>query len=75
MQEKEAGVVDAIRRQKLIASLPNVFNMILLAYQSWQRSVVPKHELINKLISSNTKIVDKGRADGNSSCWNLIMFP
>ncbi|XP_074566227.1 CDT1-like protein a, chloroplastic [Curcuma longa] len=63
VQEKEAGVVEAIRRQKLLASLPNVFNMILLAYQSWQRSVVPKHELINKLISSNSKIVDKGEVE------------
>ncbi|KAG6514825.1 CDT1-like protein a, chloroplastic [Zingiber officinale] len=63
VQEKEDGVVEAIKRQKLIASLPNVFNMILLAYQSWQRSVVPKHELINKLISSNSKIVDKGEVE------------
>lgn len=60
MQEKQAGFADAIRRQKLIASLPNIFDMILLTFQSWKRSVMTKHELTNKLISSHSKIVDQG---------------
>ncbi|CAL9168186.1 unnamed protein product [Musa hybrid cultivar] len=63
MQEKQAGFADAIRRQKLIASLPNIFGMILLTFQSRKRSVMTKHELTNKLISSHSKIVDQGEVE------------
>ncbi|THU53934.1 hypothetical protein C4D60_Mb10t19620 [Musa balbisiana] len=62
-QEEEAGVSNAIRRQKLIASLPCIFDMILLIFQSWKRSVMTKNELIYKLLSSNCKIVDRGEVE------------
>ncbi|URE30750.1 DNA replication initiation protein [Musa troglodytarum] len=63
VQEKQAGFADAIRRQKLIASLPNIFDMILLTFQSWKRSVMTKHELLDKLISSHSKIADQGEVE------------
>ncbi|URE44166.1 Membrane-associated apoptosis protein [Musa troglodytarum] len=62
-QEEEAGVSNAIRRQTLIASLPSIFDMILLIFQSWKRSVMTKNELIYKLLSSNCKIVDRGEVE------------
>ncbi|WOK94098.1 CDT1-like protein a, chloroplastic [Canna indica] len=61
VQEKEASVTN--RKQKLIASLPNVFDMILLIFQSWNRSVMTKHELIQKLISNHCKIVDRSEVE------------
>lgn len=60
MQEREPGFAIAIRRKKLIASLPTIFDMILLIFQSWKRSVMTKQDLIHKLVSSHCKIVDQG---------------
>ncbi|URE30744.1 DNA replication initiation protein [Musa troglodytarum] len=60
MQEREPGFVIAIRRKKLIASLPTIFDMILLIFQSWKRSVMTKQDLIHQLVSSHYKIVDQG---------------
>ncbi|KAJ6850558.1 CDT1-like protein a, chloroplastic [Iris pallida] len=63
LEEKDAGAVEEKRRQKLIAGLPNIFDMIILMFQSWSRSVMTKQELIYKLIANNFKIVDRGEVE------------
>ncbi|URE30748.1 DNA replication initiation protein [Musa troglodytarum] len=63
MQEREPGFVIAIRRKKLIASLPTIFDMILLIFQSWKRSVMTKQDLIHQLVSSHYKIVDQDEVE------------
>ncbi|XP_017701292.2 CDT1-like protein a, chloroplastic [Phoenix dactylifera] len=63
LEEKEAGVANAMRRQKLIACLPNIFDGILLIFQSANRSVMTKQELIYKIIASHCKIADRGEVE------------
>ncbi|RWW61888.1 hypothetical protein BHE74_00031012 [Ensete ventricosum] len=60
MQEREPGFANAIRRKKLKASLPTIFDMILLKFQPCKRSVMTKQDLIHKLVSTHCKIVDQG---------------
>ena len=62
LEEKDAGVTEAKRRQKLIARLPSTFDMILLMFQSGSRSIMTKQELTHKIIANHCKIVDKGNA-------------
>jgi chromatin licensing and DNA replication factor 1 len=57
--EKESGFADQVRRQKLIASLPSTFDVVFLIYQSRQRSVMTKQELVHKIIASSPKIADR----------------
>lgn len=59
LEEKETGFADQVKRQKLIASLPSTFDTIFLIYQSRQRSVMTKQELIHKIIASSPKIADR----------------
>ena len=59
MEEKETGFADKVKRQKLIASLPSMVDVVFLIYQSRQRSVMTKQELIHKIVASSPKIVDK----------------
>ncbi|EAY93202.1 hypothetical protein OsI_15007 [Oryza sativa Indica Group] len=61
--EKQTGFADHIKREKLIASLPSIFDIIFLIYQSRQRTVMTKQELIHKIIASNPKIVDRGEVE------------
>ncbi|KAL6864886.1 hypothetical protein ACP4OV_016037 [Aristida adscensionis] len=63
LEEKETGFADHVKRQKLIASLPSTFDIIFLIYQSRQRSVMTKQELIYKIISSSPKIVDRSEVE------------
>jgi DNA replication factor Cdt1 C-terminal domain len=58
--EKETGAADAFRRQRMIGCLPSIFNTILLAYRSMNRSVMTKQEIIHKIIANSTKFVDRG---------------
>ncbi|OEL34346.1 CDT1-like protein a, chloroplastic [Dichanthelium oligosanthes] len=62
-KEKETGFADQVKRQKLIASLPSTFDIIFLIYQSRQRSVMTKQELIHKIIASSPKIVDRSEIE------------
>ncbi|CAM0943532.1 unnamed protein product [Alopecurus aequalis] len=59
LEEKETGFADQVRRQKLISSLPSTFDIVFLIYQSRQRSVLSKQELIDRIIDRSPKIVDK----------------
>ncbi|XP_072957534.1 CDT1-like protein a, chloroplastic [Typha angustifolia] len=61
--DKEAGVADAVRREKLIACLPSMLDIIILIYQSMKRSVMTKQELIHKIIAGHSKIVDRGEVE------------
>ncbi|XP_020173505.1 CDT1-like protein a, chloroplastic [Aegilops tauschii subsp. strangulata] len=63
LEEKETGYADQVQRQKLISCLPSTFDIIFLIYQSRQRTVLTKEELIHKIIESNPKIVDKGEVE------------
>nr|CAD1837129.1 unnamed protein product [Ananas comosus var. bracteatus] len=63
LEDKQAGAADIVRRQKLIASLPSTFDMILLIYQSLNRTVMTKQELIYKIIASHSKIADRGEVE------------
>ncbi|TVU17439.1 hypothetical protein EJB05_33476 [Eragrostis curvula] len=62
-KEKETGFADQVKRQKLIASLPSTFDVIFLIYQSRQRSVMTKQELIHKIIASSPKIMDRSEVE------------
>jgi chromatin licensing and DNA replication factor 1 len=61
LEDKVTGFADQVQRQKLISSLPNTFDTIFLIYQSRQQSVLTKQELLDKIIESNPKILDKGK--------------
>ncbi|KAM0871957.1 hypothetical protein ACQ4PT_039047 [Festuca glaucescens] len=63
LAEKETGFAYQVQRQKLISSLPNTFDIIFLIYQSRQRSVLAKHELVDRIIDRSPKIVDKGEIE------------
>jgi len=63
LEEKETGFADQVKRQKLIASLPSTFDIIFLIYQSRQRSVMTKQELIHKIIASSPKIADRSEVE------------
>ena len=60
MEETETGYADQVQSQKLILSL-RYFDIIFLIYQSRQRSVLSKQELIDRIIDRSPKIVDKGK--------------
>lgn len=72
MEEKDAGVVEAKKRQNLVACLPSTFDMILLLFQSSSRSVMTKQELVHKLIANHCKIVDRG--NGKPSVSNQFDY-
>ena len=58
--EQEPAISQAMRRRKMIACLPKLFDKIYFFFQSIRRAVVTKEELIQKLISQ-LDIVDKGK--------------
>ncbi|KAM0949648.1 putative CDT1 Geminin-binding domain, DNA replication factor Cdt1 [Dioscorea sansibarensis] len=63
LMEKETGAAAAHRREKAMASLPDIFNLIHLLFQSGNRSTMTKQELIHKIISSHRKIVDRSEIE------------
>ncbi|XP_047940279.1 CDT1-like protein a, chloroplastic [Salvia hispanica] len=56
--EQEPAISQAMRRRKMIAGLPKLFDKIYFFFQSIRRSVVTKEELIQTLISQ-LDIVEK----------------
>ncbi|XP_030488561.2 CDT1-like protein a, chloroplastic [Cannabis sativa] len=63
MEERDPAITQAKRRRKMIASLPKLFNMIHFLFQSINRSVITKEELMHKIVSSHFDIVDKREVD------------
>ncbi|KAM0867696.1 hypothetical protein ACQ4PT_041812 [Festuca glaucescens] len=63
LEDKVTGFADQVQRKKLISSLPSTFDTIFLIYQSRQQSVLTKQELLDKIIGSNPKILDKGEIE------------
>ncbi|KAK7345786.1 hypothetical protein VNO77_16397 [Canavalia gladiata] len=61
MEERDPAISQAKRRQKIIASLPKLFNMIRVLFH--KRSVVTKEELVSKIISSHSDIVDRSEVE------------
>ncbi|CAL5057666.1 unnamed protein product [Urochloa decumbens] len=73
MEEKETGFADQVKRQKLIASLPSIFDNVFLIYQSRQRSVMTKQELIHKIVASSPKIVDRSEVEEQLTLLNELV--
>lgn len=59
MEERDPAISQAKRRRDMIASLPKLFNIIHFFFQSIKRSIVTKEELIYKIITSHSDIVDR----------------
>ncbi|XP_021770201.1 CDT1-like protein a, chloroplastic [Chenopodium quinoa] len=59
LEENNPVLLQAKRRQQLMAGVPKLFDMILLLFKSINRSVVTKEELIYKLIAGHLDVVDR----------------
>ncbi|KAK9145087.1 hypothetical protein Sjap_004990 [Stephania japonica] len=59
----DIAISQAKRRRQMIASLPKLFNMIHLIFQSTNRCVLTKEELIHKTITSHCDIVDRNEIE------------
>ncbi|KAK9144978.1 hypothetical protein Sjap_004881 [Stephania japonica] len=59
----DIAISQAKRRRQMIASLPKLFNMIHLIFQSTNRYVLTKEELIHKTIASHCDIVDRNEIE------------
>ncbi|XP_024031491.1 CDT1-like protein a, chloroplastic [Morus notabilis] len=58
-EERDPAISQAKRRKQMIACLPKLFNMIHFLFQSINRSVITKEELMHKIISSHMDVVDR----------------
>ncbi|XVF71980.1 hypothetical protein PTKIN_Ptkin12aG0084100 [Pterospermum kingtungense] len=63
MEELDPAISQAKRRQRMIACLPKLFNMIHYLFQSIKRSVITKEELMHKIISGHCDIADRGEVE------------
>ena len=70
MEERDPAISQAKKRREMIACLPRIFNIIHFLFQSISRSVITKEELIHKIISSHSDIVDRSKSDTDP-----ILFP
>ncbi|PSS09437.1 CDT1-like protein [Actinidia chinensis var. chinensis] len=59
LEEKDPAISQAKRRQKMIASVPKLFDMIRYLFQSIKRSVITKEEFMHKIMANHPDIVDK----------------
>ncbi|XP_009354930.2 CDT1-like protein a, chloroplastic [Pyrus x bretschneideri] len=62
-KERNAAILQAKRRQQMISSLPELFNMIHFLFQSMNCSFMKKEDLVEKLIFSHSDIVDEGEVE------------
>ncbi|CAN0898365.1 CDT1-like protein a, chloroplastic [Linum grandiflorum] len=58
-EEKDPAISQAKRRRKMIASSPKLFNTVHFLFQSINRSVITKEELIHKIIAGQSDIADR----------------
>ena len=61
MEEQDPAISLAKRRQRMIACLPKLFNMIHFLFQSIKRSVITKEELVHKIIAGHCDIADRSK--------------
>ncbi|XP_039132848.1 LOW QUALITY PROTEIN: CDT1-like protein a, chloroplastic [Dioscorea cayenensis subsp. rotundata] len=73
LMEKETGAAAVHRREKIIASLPDMFNLIHLLFQSGNRSTMTKQELIYKIIAGHRKIVDRSEIEEQLKLFQEIV--
>ncbi|KAG5563297.1 hypothetical protein RHGRI_005892 [Rhododendron griersonianum] len=59
VEEKDPAISQAKRRQKMIASLPKLFDVIRFLFQSSKRSVVTKEEFMHMIVANHLDIVDR----------------
>jgi len=59
-EERDPAITQAKKRKKNIANLPKLFDMIRLLLR--QRNCITKMELVSKIISSHSDIVDRSKA-------------
>ena len=60
MEERDPAITQAKKRKKIIANLPRLFDMIRVLLR--QRNCITKVELVSKIISSHSDIVDRSKA-------------
>ncbi|KAK9013433.1 hypothetical protein V6N11_041441 [Hibiscus sabdariffa] len=63
IEEQDPAVWQEKRRQRMIACLPKLFNMIHYLFQSIKRSVITKEELVHKIIAGHCDISDRGEVE------------
>ncbi|XP_014511088.1 CDT1-like protein a, chloroplastic [Vigna radiata var. radiata] len=61
MEERDPAITQAKKRKKMIANLPKLFDMIRLLLR--QRNCITKVELVSKIISSHSDIVDRSEVE------------
>lgn len=61
IEEQDPAISQAKRRREMIVGLPKLFNMIHFLFQSINRSVVTKEELMHKILASHCDIVDRSK--------------
>ncbi|GAB2298341.1 hypothetical protein Dimus_032409 [Dionaea muscipula] len=59
LEEQDPAISQAKRRQRVMARLPQLFDMIHLLFQSINRSVITKEEFMYKIIVGHREIIDK----------------
>ncbi|KAF6154814.1 hypothetical protein GIB67_032426 [Kingdonia uniflora] len=63
IEDQEIGISQAKRRKKVVACLPKLFNMIQAIFQSINRCVATKKELMYKIIAGHTDIMDRSEVE------------
>ncbi|GMI66451.1 ARABIDOPSIS HOMOLOG OF YEAST CDT1, homolog of yeast CDT1 A, ARABIDOPSIS HOMOLOG OF YEAST CDT1 A [Hibiscus trionum] len=63
LEQRDPAISQAKRRQRMIACLPKLFNMIHYFFQSIKRTVITKEELMHKLIAGHCDISDRGEVE------------
>lgn len=61
MEEQDPAISQAKRRREMIVGLPKLFNRIHLLFHSINHSVMTKEELLHKLLTSQTDILDRSK--------------
>ncbi|XP_059626009.1 CDT1-like protein a, chloroplastic [Cornus florida] len=59
IEDKDPAISQAKWRRQMIASLPRLFDMIRLLFQSINRSLITKEELIHRIVACHMDIVDR----------------
>ncbi|KAL6217518.1 hypothetical protein ACLB2K_010735 [Fragaria x ananassa] len=58
-EERTPAITQAKRRQKMIAKLPKLFNMIHFLFQSMNHSFITKQELVHKIIWNHCDMINR----------------